>query len=370
VVKPDAQAWAAAHAGPGVPVVGSPEALPQGPAALCVRNARAASRLLSSLLGAPEGEPAFTEEQIEAALSARGLHAKARGALADAPIALPLPQRATEALRGLLIAAQPQAAAGWLLFAVEPGAAPHEAPPRSDVLSVIVRCDGADPSALDRTIFSLACQHQRPLEIVAAGTDAAAALERHAHLGTFEAAAAPTGRYLAWLAAGDLIYPQHYWVLRGALDATGAAFAASRGRETKGGADFIEAKQTETPLPSDVAGLIRRGSLPSPALLFDRLRVPGLRLNDPALSSSEPGSALARRLLSLCRPAVVEGVPTWERPEQAAAAAAPEEMPLLMTVQDLSESMSRAPAPRWLRYRVADALSEVLHSIKARWRKP
>src|SRR5205085_3057964 len=97
--------------------------------------------------------------------------------------------------------------------------------------------------------------------------------------------------------------------------------------------------------------------------LFDRARIAGLDMNDPPLDASE----LALRLLSHSRPAVVQGVPTWERPERPAPRELPKEMPLLMTLAELERSMAGAPVPRWLRYRVADAVSAAWKSLSSRW---
>ena len=102
---------------------------------------------------------------------------------------------------------------------------------------------------------------------------------------------------------------------------------------------YVEAKRDQPELRADVAGLLRPGSLAGPAALFDRAVLGGADVNDPDLGPSERGRALALRVLSFARPAVVAGVPSWERPErplgEAAAGAAAKETPLLLTVADL-----------------------------------
>jgi len=350
---------AASWAGEGLRVVRSLDDLPEPPFALCLRNARAASRLLAGLLGVPDGERAFTFEEVESALSARDLHVRRRAEIPDERPRLPLPDAAAAALVALLHAVEPSSRAGWLLLEVAARQPKPDAGLRGDLVSVIVRGDG---SGLDRTLFSLACQRLRPLQIVAPR----AAAERYAHLGTFELAERAEGRWVAWLAAGDVVYPQHFVELRNALDGSGAAFATSRGRATRERDGYVETKLTEPPRPADVAGLLRLGSLASVSLFFDRTRIPALDVNDPALDASD----LALRLLSFCRPAVVQGVPTWERSEQPPGGELPKEMPLLMTLPELERSMASAPAPRWLRYRVADAVSAAWKSISSRWGRP
>lgn len=388
--------WAAAHAA-SAPIVHSIvnlSALAPGRSVLAIRNARAASRLIAALAAEPEAREAATADQLQAALGAARLAIVERGQIAD-PIAIEPaagPARtfpgasAAALLRGLLCAVQPDAAVGWWLFVVEPGG-PQPVPPQAyrDLISAVVRWDGQDEDALDGTVFALACQQARPLQIVidapaAARPAADAIVSRHLALGTFEAAAAPEGRYLALLDAGDLVHPQHHALLRRALEGSSAAFALARGRgvrlaRTDAGA-YVTAKMDQPPLPADVAGLLRPGSLAGPAALFDRTRFARLDVNDPGLGPSERGARLARRLLSFTRPAIVAGVPAWERPERPALQAS-KELPLLLTIEELDASLAAAPAPSWLRYRVADAVSgalqnagplgPLLKSIATRW---
>jgi hypothetical protein len=363
------------------------QALPPGPAVLALPNARSASRLLAALFGEPS-PVAPGEAQVQDALRARGLRVRAREELIE-----PAPQQPHPLLCELLHALQPASRADVLLYAVEPGQpAPAARPLRAGLLSVAVRWDGADADALDRTLFACACQRLRPFELIVAAPaealpGARLALARHAHLGTFEgraieappglargwaaAAQAASGQHFAVLDAGDLVYPDHFARLSQALRGAGAGLAVARGRTTRSDAPGHIADKLVAPRGAlDVATFLRERALRPPALLFDRARLPEEAVNNPDPDGSDPDGTLSLRLAGAAAFAAVEEV-TWERPERPLPPQDKvERMPLLTTLRELQAMVARAPAPPWLRYRVADAVSAALHKVLSLRRRP
>ena len=343
---------------------------------LALDNAAAASRLLGLLFGPPPeelkpsqaGGPATpnsrpppppppaarasapaqpaTHEQALRTFARLGLAIRARGKLGSPGPALPLPARTEQLLRGLLGALQPASQADVLLYAVEPGAPQAALVP--GLLSVRVR----EGPGLDETLFALACQRYRPLEIVADPE----ALARLCHLETFTAGETLRGQYLAVLEAGDLVYPQHFADLIAALKLGDAAWGLSRGRERVEKDDgTITSKRDDEAWPYDVASLTRENRARAGGAVFDRLRLGAMDLNNPPATIVDVAALFA--------PAVVTALPSWERPKRPPPVTAEEDLPVLLSLAELQRAIEQAPAPRWLRYRVADAAFAALHKL-------
>ncbi len=371
-------------------------ALPRGPVLVALRHAGSTSRLLSELIGEGSAEPAVSEQQALAAFARLGLAVRARGQAADPAPRLALAAATGKLLRALLESLQPLSSADFLLFALEPGAAP--APLQSTLLSVVVRFSGADEVALDRTLFALACQRSAPLELVVAAPSGAALLEvesalaRHAPLQTFTGRAlaadgahfsaaawaagvtAAQGRYLAVLEAGDLVYPHHYPDLMTALAREDAGVALARGRSAQlgpapDGTSFVSGKTDEAAL--DLGSLIRERKLTAAAALFDRQRLGAFALDRLDPTAKDPEGLLLLRLFALLAPAhSAAALPSFEHPARAwPAPARSAELPVLRSLGDLEQLLALAPAPPWLRYRVADAVNSAFRALSGLWRK-
>jgi len=203
-----------------------------------------------------------------------------------------------------------------------------------NLISVVVR--GLD---LDATLFALACQKYRPLEIVGPAS-------AFAHLGTFSTSPEPRGRYVAFLEDGDLVYPRHFVELVAALDRSGAAWACAPGREVSGDG-YVTAKRF-VPLSADGLGALGLdGAARAAGVLVDRSRTGAIPLEH---------ARLIEKLGGLFAPALVTGGPTWERrgPWETALDG---EAPVLLSLAELAR-IAHPDLP--LRYRLADAMDGVL----------
>jgi hypothetical protein len=181
-------------------------------------------------------------------------------------------------------------------------------------VSVTVVVAGAPGVALDRTLFSLACQEHAPLEVRVA-PEAAHTLERYRRLapktqwGTTETGVQP---YVAFFEAGDTVYPAHFQRLVTALHDSRAAWAMARARwaltdDTVVGEPYCRGKYDvgmDVPTP-----LLRAGQLVLCAALFHTER-----LSVPDWSSGPPVQAKLLALALRHPPIALSGLATCETP--------------------------------------------------------
>jgi hypothetical protein len=187
-------------------------------------------------------------------------------------------------------------------------------------VSVTVVVSGAPGGALDRTLFSLACQAHGALE-VRVGQEALGALERYRrlapHIGWDVARSGEVGNgpYVAFFAAGELAYPAHFERLVTALETSTAGWAMARARwaiidDAVVGEPYFRSKQDvgmDVPTP-----LLRAGQFALCAALFHRER-----LEVPDWTRGAPAQAKLLRLALTNPPIALSGLATCETPVEA-----------------------------------------------------
>ncbi|MFE8599981.1 glycosyltransferase [Archangium violaceum] len=378
--------------GEGEPLLQMREASEAAPGAeifLAMRNAGASAALLETLLGLAPGRQGASVEAVLRGLSSLGLEVRHQGLISRQDSTAELAPDTARALRRLLAQLSPTAEADGVLLVL--GRAASRAPSREQGLLSIVLWAGDTPAAsLDETLFSLACQEYRPLELLvvlppdASSTepDARALLERHRRLRDFSyqlirvpeggmarGVREARGQYLSFLDASCVVYPAHYVQLVQRLREGSAAWAFARSRwalvrETEGGRFIAEKKPFPLGDHFEFSHLLEH-----PALLYglvvDRSRVGALPLEvaDPV---EAPRAELLARLASLFEPVFTAGLATWEwralGPEPVALPAP--SLQVLLPLASLEERVARAQARgesnKGLRYQAIDRLNQRL----------
>lgn len=334
---------------------------------MSLRHAGSATALLRELSGAAGGPRTLSRAEVEQWCADAGLSIhRAEPMPADAPA----PASGERALHRLLTQLSPIAAAEQLVLVIERRPTrSREAKP--GLLSVVLWADEAtDPAALDQTLFSLACQEHRPLELVAEGPPPLA--ERYRPLGGYDLVPAPkrgsplavSGQYVAFLSPGWAVYPAHYRALIEALRREDAAWALARARKAviTGPAEGPPFIQKKLPFPLGEAFDLRQlAAWPELgwALVVDRTRIGPVALP----RSPEEVAGFALRLAALSRPAFVGGLGSCEQlvREEATTTSAPEDLQLVVGLRELLEWLAHAKAEgestRGSRYALVDRLN-------------
>ena len=328
---------------------------------------RDAARLIAALvalwpgaeLGVVRRNPGSAESLIRAAVGASGDYGMAERTLLDVLAASGLQVRESTALETSrppgLIAAETEAAmlrlftqlnaasaaTRWLHWAV---AADAPRTLEAGLLSVVIRNHSlARLELLDVAIFSLACQEQRPLEIVIASqcTDPDAEpklrelLELHQPVGGYrfqvvmhasredirsklanEGIRAARGQYVAFLDDDDVVYPNHYAQMVQALASSGAAWAVANARRayfvpTTDGGLYCQAKR-DMPGGESAVELVRENYIPNHAYVIDRLRTGPFPIAYPEGMSRNEDYVFLLRLAGLFPAVHVRGPATCE----------------------------------------------------------
>jgi hypothetical protein len=175
--------------------------------------------------------------------------------------------------------------------------------------SIIVTAS-KDTAALEETLFSLACDDYRPLEVVVVGS---ATIERWRKLaGDVEwrvvdkaPLAATLGRFVGYCEAGQILYPHHLAKLIALLCESTSGWAVARARwavveKADDGMVYTRTKREAGLLPG--LGRWTVAQLPPCAALFDRERV-----EPPA-----PSRAALLRLALRIPPIGMDGLATCE----------------------------------------------------------
>ncbi|HEX5747921.1 MAG TPA: glycosyltransferase family A protein [Archangium sp.] len=365
------------------------EAAPGAELLLAMRNAGASAALLETLLGMAPGRPGSSAEAVLRGLTELGLEVRHQELIPCQDSTAELAPDTARALRRLLAQLSPTSEADGVLLAL--GRAASRAPSREPGLLSIVLWAGDTPAAsLDETLFSLACQEYRPLELLVVlppgaslkEPDARALLERHRRLRDFSyqlirvpeggmarGVREARGQYLSFLDASCVVYPAHYVQLVQRLREGSAAWAFARSRwtlvrETAGGRFIAEKKPFPLGDHFEFSHLLEH-----PALLYglviDRSRVGALPLEvaDPV---EAPRADLPARLASLFEPVFTAGLATWEwralGPEPMALPAPPLQvlLPLASLEERLARAQARGESTKGLRYQAIDRLNQRL----------
>ncbi|MCY1022008.1 glycosyltransferase family 2 protein [Pyxidicoccus sp. MSG2] len=381
------------------------------------RNAGAGASLLATFLEGVPARPGPSESAVRHRFAACGLRVLTREAYPAPKGRGPLPAEAERSLRDVFAQLRPDAEDDVVLYALAreanadvstatasggrsatSSASGGTLPPAStglvpDLLSVIVWAGPEHRESLDEAVFSLACQDQRPLEVVVVEHSGAASppgsgsaeacLETYRRIEDFSsqvvrvapgegfsaALRVARGQYLAFLDASGLVYPRHFVNLIAALKSGDAAWAVSRAYRdalrTSDGEAYVE---TKVPFPlGDVLELehLRRHPWLMNAVVIDRARLAGipLHLEDPA---TESPASLLLRLASVFEPLFINGLPTCEQrgPEPIAPGPALAEVRVLRPLGAWEATVGRArdagQSAKDLRHRVLDTLNSRL----------
>ncbi len=303
-------------------------------------NASSSNMIISQLVDRPEERFFLAETQVKAWLSELGLSIHSRGAL-RAPVSSLLAREAEEGLRALFDQLNPGSRDDLIVYKV--GRA-HASSAETDrlipgLLSVVLWVEQGK-RFLDECVFALTGQNYRPLELIAVtrGTDGDALrgmLEQYSRIEPFgyqvlvgekfqraealnRAIELVRGRYLGFLSADQVVFPEHYvrliqklaegdsgWAMSGFL----RAYLDDRAE----GPSFIRWKQECAPRYPFELSFFQYNRPIGCALVIDRSRLGRFPL---AFSSSEgplQNDPLFIKLAALFRPAVVTGPPSCEQ---------------------------------------------------------
>ncbi|PTL76166.1 glycosyltransferase family A protein [Vitiosangium sp. GDMCC 1.1324] len=360
-------------------------AVPSATLLLGARNAASSTALLEMLSGQAPVVPGVTEESLARCFAALGLKVLARREVPCQPRTTTLATGTEAALRGLLAQLAPRTESDVLLYALAPAGGREEVASRAlvpELLSVVLWAGETQARPLlDEALFSLACQEHQPLEIllVTPQRDEAARelLERYQAIGGYtfelieaeaggafaEGARRARGRYLAFLDAACVVYPDHYVKLVQTLREGPAAWAVSRARRTpiEGSERFVPHKR---PLPLgehlEPTQLYREPSLLF-ALVVDRSRLGPF----PLERTAERAFQLPLRLAALFEPAFLGGIASCEQrftgSEKEGPVDALPELRMLTSLGTVEERVARARADgasaKGMRHRVIDELN-------------
>jgi hypothetical protein len=149
------------------------------------------------------------------------------------------------------------------------------------VKASIVVTASADQGALEETLFSLACDDYRPLEVVILGAASVARWRKLAGDIEWRVAEDPPrpstlGRYVGFCEAGQILYPHHIGKLVALLGESKAGWAVARTRwavveRAADGTLFTRTKREAGLMPG--LGRWTVAQLPLCAAIFDRERV-------------------------------------------------------------------------------------------------
>lgn len=378
--------------GEGEPLLRAREASEAAPTAellLAMRNAGASAVLLETLLGQAPGRPGSSAEALLRGLASLGFEVRHQESIPRRDALAELAPDTARALQRLLAQLSPTADADGLVLAL--ARTPSPPPSREPGLLSVVLWAGDTPAAsLDETLFSLACQDYRPVELVVvlppgaslSEPEARALLERHRRLRdfSFQLIRVPEGgmargvreargQYLSFLDASCVVYPAHYVQLVQRLREGSAAWVFARSRwtlvrETAGGR-FIEDKE-----PFPLGDHFEFSHLREhPALLYglviDRSRVGTLPLDvvDPV---EAPRAELPLRLASLFEPVFTAGLATWEWralgpvPQALPAPSLQVMLPLAALEERVARAQARGESTKGLRYQAIDRFNQRL----------
>jgi hypothetical protein len=310
-------------------------------------NASAASRLVEGLASRRFRGPSAPDAAVRAALEDGGFTVAARQPW-RADEASGLAAAAERSLRTLFAQLNPSAPDDWVVYTgrrTVVGPAPRSAL-TPGLLSVVIRNHTLERmELLDQTLFSLACQSYRPLEIVlvtqsrdaVAVATLTAALERHRGVGgyAFQVVSHPSavdvrghllnlgvhaarGQYIAFLDDDDVVYPGHYRRLVDALRRGTAAWSVSQTRtahftaDADGGLYCRRKSLLSHHERFSLSELVHENYIPSHAYVLDRERVGAF----PIAFSEEVNRCedyiFLLRLAALFRPVFLAGGPSCE----------------------------------------------------------
>lgn len=288
------------------------------------RNALSASSWLS------EDPTALSNREVEDWLRGLGWRSAERQALNESSSVERLAPHTMQALNALFRELKPEAAGDFHLWRVEPGSARalRSKPAWADRrLSLVILLDPQDsPFELDRTLFSLSGQTHRPTEWIVSGRpspEVRKLFARHRALSGAslrwvdrfdQALERASGRYLAFVTAGAVIYPNHYATQIVRLAESDRAWSLCTVRKVDLEPDFAGNLHVATKhqLPGDERlepMAFARERVALFAAVIDRARLGAFELS---LDGPDGGTRLLWRLAALFEPLYVPGLPELE----------------------------------------------------------
>lgn len=311
-------------------------------------NATAASALIEALAGQASARVTMADEVVRSSLVESGYSLGPRQAWVEEGAPRFFSEDVEQALRRLFLQLNPAASDTWVTYTGRRAvSAPRaQSPIVPGLLSVVIRNHTVERLPLvDQTVFSLACQSYRPLEIVLVSQsrdpDAVqkltSVLELHKHVAGYAyqviaepaandirgkllnvGIAAARGQYLAFLDDDDVVYPHHYRRLIDALQRGSAAWSISRTRTARftfdaGGALYCKSKNIlsaheEFSLPD----LVRENYIAAHAYVLDRLRLGRFPVGFSEEITRTEDYVLLLRLAACFRPAYLPDAASCE----------------------------------------------------------
>jgi len=303
-------------------------------------NASSSNMIISQLVDRPEGRFVLAETQVKAWLSELGLSIHSRGALRESVSNL-LAREAQEGLQDLFDQLNPGSRDDLIVYKVgrarASSAETDQLIPR--LLSIVLWVEQGK-RFLDQCVFAITGQNYRPLELITVtrGTDRdvlLGMLEQYSRIEPFgyqvlvgeklqraealnRAIERVRGRYLGFLSADQVVFPEHYVRLIQKLAEGDAGWAMSGFLRAylddgEGGPSFIRWKQECAPrYPFDLSFFQYNRPIGC-SLVIDRSRLGRFPLAFSRTEGPLENDPLLIKLAALFRPAVVQGPPSCEQ---------------------------------------------------------
>jgi hypothetical protein len=303
-------------------------------------NASSSNMIISQLVDRPEGRFVLAETQVKAWLSELGLSIHSREAIRASVLNL-LAREAQEGLQALFDQLNPDSRDDLIVYKVGRARASSAETDRliPGLLSIVLWVEQGS-RLLDECVFAITGQNYRPLELIAVTRETEAdvlrgMLEQYSRIEPFgyqvlvveklqraealnRAIELARGRYLGFLSADQVVFPEHYVRLIQKLAEGDAGWAMSGFiraylDDGAGGAPFIQWKRECAPrYPFDLSFFQYNRPIGC-SLVIDRSRLGRFPLTFSSSEGPLQNDPLLIKLAALFRPAVVQGPPSCEQ---------------------------------------------------------